>query len=131
MTLHPSLSPEARRRLIREGVEQFHRGEFFAAHETWEEVWRSTTPEPRTLFQGLIQVAAALHQHLDLHRQEGPRRTLAKAHRNLEPYAPSALGLDVEQLLLSIRLWRTWLDRPEGAPPRPPVLRVIDDELLR
>lgn len=131
MTLHPVLSAEERRRLIREGVEQFHRGEFFAAHETWEEVWRSTTPEPRTLFQGLIQVAAALHQHLDLQRREGPRRTFAKAHRNLEPYAPSALGLDVEQLLLSIGLWRTWLDRPEGAPPPLPALLVLDPDQLR
>lgn len=131
MTLHPVLSPDERRRLLREGVERFHRGELFAAHESWEEVWRSTTPEPRTLLQGLIQVAAALHQHLDLHRQEGPRRTLAKARRHLEPYAPAALGLDVEQLLRSIALWQEWLERREGDPPQLPVLLVIDGELLR
>lgn len=131
MTLHPALSPDERRRLIREGVEQFHRGEFFAAHETWEEVWRSTTPEPRTLLQGLIQVAAALHQCLDLHRQEGPRRTLAKARRNLEPYAPSALGLDIDQLLRSIGLWQEWLERREGDPPRLPALLVLDLDRLR
>lgn len=131
MTLHPVLSPDERRRLIREGIEQFHRGEFFAAHETWEEVWRSTTPEPRTLFQGLIQVAAALHQLLDLHRREGPRRTLAKARRNLEPYAPVALGLDVERLLDSVGLWQAWMEQRAGDPPPPPVLVVIDDEQLR
>jgi predicted metal-dependent hydrolase len=131
VTLHPVLSPDERRRLIREGIEQFHRGEFFAAHETWEEVWRSTTPEPRTLFQGLIQVAAALHQLLDLHRHEGPRRTLAKARRNLEPYAPVALGLDIGQLLDSVGLWQAWLEGREGEPPRRPTLMVIDAEALR
>jgi predicted metal-dependent hydrolase len=131
VTLHPVLSPDQRRRLIREGIEQFRRGEYFAAHETWEEIWRSTTPEPKTLFQGLIQVAAALHQHRDLHRQEGPRRTLAKARRNLEPYAPSALGLDIDQLLLSIGLWQEWLERCQGDPPQPPALLVLDlDQLL-
>lgn len=131
MTLHPVLSPDERRRLIREGIEQFHRGEFFAAHETWEEVWRSTTPEPRTLFQGLIQVAAALHQLLDLGRREGPIRTLAKARRNLEPYAPSALGLDIGQLLDSIGLWEAWLERRAGEPPQRPTVVVIDGERLR
>ena len=131
MTLHPVLSPDQRRRLIREGIEQFHRGEYFAAHETWEEVWRSTTPEPRTLFQGLIQVAAALHQLLDLHRDQGPRRTLAKARRNLEPHAPAALGLDIEQLLHSVGLWEAWLEQRAGDPPPLPALVVIDDEQLR
>lgn len=131
MTLHPVLSPDERRRLIREGIEQFHRSEFFAAHETWEEVWRSTTPEPRTLFQGLIQVAAALHQILDLNRLEGPHRTLAKARRNLEPYAPAALGLDIGQLLDSVGLWQAWLEGRAGEPPQRPVLVVLDGEELR
>src|SRR4051794_13108905 len=120
--LHPQLSPEERQRLFREGIDRFNRGRFFDAHEAWEEIWRSTTPEPRDLFQGLIQVAAALHQHLDLKRIEGPRRTLAKAMRRLEPYAPSALGIDVEDLLRQAEDWEAWLERQQGEPPPLPVL---------
>lgn len=131
MTLHPVLSPDERRRLILTGIEQLHRGEYFAAHETWEEIWRSTTPEPRTLFQGLIQVAAALHQFRDLHRQTGPRRTLSKARRNLQPYAPAALGLDIEQLLRSIDAWLAWLEQRTGEPPQPPTVTVLDAAQLR
>ncbi|HKH47842.1 MAG TPA: DUF309 domain-containing protein [Thermoanaerobaculia bacterium] len=131
MSLHPVLSAAERRRRLLEGIEQLQRGEFFAAHETWEEVWRSTTPEPKTLLQGLIQVAAALHQARDLHRREGPRRTLAKARSNLEPYAPVALGLDVEDLLRSVDAWRDWLERHEGEAPAWPRVRVVDQEELR
>lgn len=131
MSLHPVLSPEERRRLLREGIEQLHRGDFFTAHETWEEVWRSTTPEPKTLLQGLIQVAAALHQFHGLGRREGPRRTLAKARRNLEPWAPTALGLDIEDLLRSVSAWQEWLERREGEPPEPPRVRVVAEELLQ
>lgn len=131
MSLHPVLSAGERRRLLREGIDQLHRGDFFAAHETWEEVWRSTTPEPKTLLQGLIQVAAALHQIHDLHRREGPRRTLAKARRNLEPWAPIALGLDIDGLLQSVAAWQDWLERREGEPPAAPRVRVVEDSTFR
>jgi predicted metal-dependent hydrolase len=131
VSLHPVLSAGERRRLLRDGIDQLHRGDFFAAHETWEEVWRSTTPEPKTFLQGLIQVAAALHQIRDLHRQEGPRRTLAKARRNLESYAPTALGLDIEDLLRSVAAWQDWLERREGEEPAWPRVRVVDEAELR
>jgi hypothetical protein len=110
---------------VREGVALFNRGAFYAAHETWEDVWRSTTPEPKDLLQGLIQVAAGMHQILDLHRTTGPRTTLAKGRRRLEAYVPTALGLDVSGLLDAVRPWQEWLERG-GERPAVPVLRVVD-----
>lgn len=124
--LHPNLSPEERRRLFLQGIELFNRGEFYDSHEVWEDIWRSTTPEPKNLFQGLIQVAAALHQFLDLHRQEAPGRTLAKARARLEPYAPVACGLDIAGLLEEVGGWEAWLERKDGDPPPVPVLLVLD-----
>jgi predicted metal-dependent hydrolase len=120
--LHPDLSVEARARFFQEGIELFNSGRFFDAHEAWEEIWRSTTPEPRDLFQGLIQVAAALHQFLDLHRNEAPRRTLAKARRRLDAYTPAALGIDIRDLLEQVGRWEAWLEHREGEPPPVPAL---------
>lgn len=125
--LHPDLSPEERRRLFHEGIELFNRGDFFAAHEAWEEIWRSTSPEPRELFQGLVQVAAGLHQILDLERKAGPRHTLAKARTRLEPFAPVACGLDVAGLLEAVRPWQEWLDQ-EGERPAVPAIQIVDAE---
>jgi predicted metal-dependent hydrolase len=122
LDLHPELSTDERERLFRDGIELFNGGRFFAAHEAWEEIWRSTTPEPKELFQGLIQTAAALHQFLDLHRVEGPRRTLAKARRRLEPYLPEALGIDLADLLRQIRNWESWLELRQGEAPPVPLL---------
>jgi uncharacterized protein len=127
--LHPDLSPEERRRLFQEGIDLFNRGELFLAHEAWEEIWRSTTPEPRELFQGLVQVAAALHQILDLNRKIGPRNTLAKARSHLEIYAPAACGLDVAGLLESVGQWQEWLER-QGERPEVPAIRVIEAEAV-
>lgn len=128
--LHPTLSAEERRRLFQEGIDLFNRGKLFAAHEAWEEIWRSTTPEPRELFQGLVQVAAALHQILDLHRRIGPRNTLAKARSHLELFAPEAHGLDIAALLDSVRQWQEWLER-NGEIPAMPVIRVVDPGSIR
>lgn len=121
--LHPVLTPEERERLFREGIELFNGGRFYDSHEAWEDIWRSTTPEPKDLFQGLIQVAAALHQFLDLHREQAPQRTLAKARQRLEPYAPAALGLDLADLLDQVGTWQAWLEHRSGEAPPPPVLR--------
>jgi predicted metal-dependent hydrolase len=128
--LHPILTPEGRQALFREGIDLFNRGEHYAAHEAWEEVWRSNLPEPRTLLQGLIQVAAGMHQFLDLHREIGPRRTLAKAAAHLEPYTPTALGLDVAGVLASVEQWRTWLETGGERPPVPE-LRVVELEAVQ
>ena len=44
-----------------EGRTAFNQGEFFLAHEIWEEVWHQITGPERTAVQGLIQVAAGCH----------------------------------------------------------------------
>jgi predicted metal-dependent hydrolase len=128
--LHPDLTPAERRDLLRRGVDQFNRGEFYEAHESWEEVWRSTRPEPRSLFQGLIQVAAALHMIRDLHRERGPGQTFAKARERLAPYAPAACGLDVDDLLIHVGRWQEWLEDREREMPGWPSVRVVDREAL-
>jgi predicted metal-dependent hydrolase len=124
--LHPTFSPEERRRLLQEGIDRFNQGAFYDAHEAWEDVWRSTTPEPKELLQGLIQVAAGMHQILDLHRTAGPRGTLGKARRRLAAYMPAALGLDVAELLAAVERWEIWLEKGDGERPPVPVLRVVE-----
>lgn len=129
--LQPDLSADQRQGLFREGIELFNHGRFFESHEAWEEIWRSTTPEPRDLFQGLIQVAAAMHQFLGLKRNEAPIKTLAKARGRLEPFAPVSHGLDVEGLLVAVGEWQAWLVRREGERPAVPSLQVLDPDAVR
>lgn len=52
---------------IAEGRSAFNRGEYFQAHELWEEAWKELDGLERILLQGLIQIAAGLH-HLQQHR---------------------------------------------------------------
>jgi predicted metal-dependent hydrolase len=129
--LHPDLDPEDRRRLLHEGVELFNAARFFEAHEVWEEVWRSTTPEPKELLQGLIQVAVAMVHHRDRARPAVARRVLAKGRRRVAPYAPAALGLDLGALLETVDRWSRWLESQTGEAPPLPTLRVAAPGELR
>ena len=129
--LHPSLSPEERRRLFRHGIELWNAGRFYDCHDAFETIWRSTTPEPRDLFQGLIQVAIGLYHYLARNKPHVALRVLGKGCRRLEPLAPTSHGIDLADLLAHVEEWQHWLSAPEGPVPEPPLLRVINADDFR
>ncbi len=89
---------------LRRGVALFNRREFFAAHEAWEDAWRTNPGEPAYFLHGLIQIAAGF---VKLQRGEprGAFLNLDKGRRKLERFAPSRHGLDVAALLASVTGW--------------------------
>lgn len=124
--LHPVLAPVERRRLLLEGVDHFNGGRFFEAHESWEEIWRSTTPEPRELWRGLIQVAVGLYHFRGRGRPAPARRVLARGLRRVEGFPQGTEGLDLDGLRAAAREWEDWLAEAEGPPPPLPRLGLLD-----
>ena len=130
--LRPELTAEERRRLLARGVELFDRGAFFDCHEAFEEVWRSTTPEPRDLWQGLIQVAVGLHHATHRGRPGAARRVLARGRRRLAALPSPCRGLDLAALLAATAPWDAWLAAGAGGPPPPrPRIDVVEPAALR
>ncbi|HXI56462.1 MAG TPA: DUF309 domain-containing protein [Polyangia bacterium] len=80
------------------GRAAFNRGEFFAAHELWEEVWRNLAGEQRTFTQGLIQIAAGLH-HLKRGR---PRPAASVLARGVEKLARGGAGQPIAALMRGV-----------------------------
>ena len=83
--------------LLARGIDLFNRGEFFEAHEVWEEAW---TPErdPRRLFlQSLIHVTVGAY-HATRGNPDGAARQLRKALRKMEPYLPQYEGVNMLRL---------------------------------
>ncbi|TMM27188.1 MAG: DUF309 domain-containing protein [Actinobacteria bacterium] len=76
-------------------------GEYFAAHEVLEDVWRAAESEERDFFQGLVHVAVAWYQ-AGRGNSVGCERQLEKAARRLGPYAPEHLGVDVTAILQQV-----------------------------
>lgn len=88
------LASEAARR----GVAHFNAGEYFEAHEAWEEVWMAA-PEPgRGFYQGLIQIAAG-GVKLQQGQPAAAVKLLGKGIERLRLYLASAGGEDGEAWL--------------------------------
>jgi predicted metal-dependent hydrolase len=73
-------------------------GEYFAAHEAFEQAWRVAGARERDFFQGLVHAVVFAYQAAR-GRPVGAERQRAKAIRRLTPYAPAHRGLDVDRLL--------------------------------
>lgn len=86
---------------LEEGLGLIRRGEYFAAHEVLEDVWREAEPEERDFFQGLVHVAVAWYQAGRSNRV-GCERQLEKAARRLGPFAPAHRGVDVAATLARV-----------------------------
>ena len=84
------------------GRAAFNRGQFWDAHELWEDVWRTLRGDERLLVQGLIQIAAGLH-HLQNHRPRPAASLLGKGLQKLARPAGLALtNLPITLLLAAV-----------------------------
>ena len=81
------------------GVDLYHAGYLWEAHEAWEALWKSTSgATERGFYQGLIQMAAAL---IKVHVQQwrGAARLIERARHRLDG-ATGVGGIDVKDLLV-------------------------------
>ncbi len=110
-----------RRRLLLAGREDFNRGAFYEAHESWEDVWNEIDDPDRTYVQGLIQIATGLHK-LQRERFEVAITLLTKALGKLDGSPDDFEGFDLGRLKRDARAVRDALVRRER--PRAEELRV-------
>jgi hypothetical protein len=101
---------------LEQGRAAFNRGEYFLAHELWEEVWREmTNAEQRIYVQGLIQIAAGLH-HLQKRRVRPGTGLLRKGLEKLSRGRPGRFAhLRADLLAGKVTGLLVELDRPGTA----------------
>jgi predicted metal-dependent hydrolase len=98
---------------LESGAALYARGEYFEAHEAWEELWLSLDDEPRLFVQGLIQVAAACHKAFVQGQPRGCVKLLETALEKLSPAPADFMGVRTGPLLeaalamlVQARRWR-------------------------
>lgn len=84
--------------LLRHGIEQFNRGEFFEQHETLEELWRAESRPVRALYQGILQIGVAFH-HVRRRNHHGAVYMLTRGAGYLRPLPSRCQGIDVVRLV--------------------------------
>jgi predicted metal-dependent hydrolase len=83
-----------------EGIAHFNRGEYFEAHEVWEDWWNECPAAERRFAQALIQAAVAVY-HFNRGNRAGASRLFHSGRRYMQPYGPVYRGLNVDEF------WRT------------------------
>jgi hypothetical protein len=94
----PELLPQSERALYLKGIDLFNVGEFFEAHEVWEDIWRPSRNVKREFFQGLIQCAVAL-EHLRRGNGRGARRLYDSYLRHFSGVPETYLGVHIPRFL--------------------------------
>jgi hypothetical protein len=100
------------------GIALFNRGKFFDAHEVLEDVWRSAPKEEKKIWQGLVQVAVALH-HYSTGNRVGMRSVLVRAMNNLGAHPRDFHGVHIARLLKSLARWLDAFDNDRPLPSLP------------
>ena len=80
------------------GFELFNKGDFFEAHEVWEELWHETYDDSKDFVQGLIQVTSAFH-HFSNKNLRGARILHDSGVELLSKYPANYRGIDLAALL--------------------------------
>jgi hypothetical protein len=96
--------------------ECFNRGDYYEAHDVLEHLWLACRDENHLYFKGLIQVAGAFvhlkKQHArPWHPTDGRRlhpaaRLLALGIKNITPFGPVHMNLDIEAVCALCEGWR-------------------------
>jgi uncharacterized protein len=76
---------------------EFNRGDWFECHETLEELWAGAGGEMRDFYQGVLQIAVALH-HWNNRNFKGAILLLESGTGYLRGVRPVCQRIDVESL---------------------------------
>lgn len=111
----PKVPEPARKSWFDQGARAYLQGEFFDAHEFWEEIWRDEKDEEvRQFLQGLIQVAASMHKIVAQNKPAPAARLLERALLRLRPYPTPFRRVHVDKLVTTGELARQALTSMGG-----------------
>ena len=92
-------------RLLEDGILLFNRGQFFEAHEVWEDAWRLARDEEEVFLHGLIQVAAGFHK-LECGQPSGTVSLLTKGAAKLAAIPADAFIPELPSFRASVEAWK-------------------------
>lgn len=115
---------------LAEGLHCYRTGQFFEAHEYWEEVWLRLAEPEKSFLQSLVQISAAFH-HLRHGNRIGTISLLTRALRRLDRSQSHFCGIDVAKLRLETRNWLAALEQGGEPPSLYPEFEILDEQQPR
>ncbi len=87
--------------LFLEGVNKFNNGEYYDAHEIWEELWSEYVLKDSLFIQGLIQVSVA-YFHITNLNLRGSKSLFSKSLPKLKKFSSNHRNFNVKQFIIDI-----------------------------
>ena len=87
------------------GLKKYGEGDYYQAHEYWEDLWHNKQLNDRIFIQGLIQISASFYK-IQCSNLRGAKSLLEKSMNKFEKYSGNHRNIDVDKLkqeLLVIR----------------------------
>jgi predicted metal-dependent hydrolase len=108
----PTVPEAARGTWFDKGLKAYQDGDYFDAHEYWEELWRDYPKgTDRQFLQGLIQIAAAMHKAITQGKPAPAARLLGRGLPRLQAVPERHWGLAVGRLVREGQRAKTALAR--------------------
>lgn len=80
------------------GIQQFNQQEFYACHDTLEELWMEAVEPKKQFYQGILQISVACY-HLNNLNWRGAVILLGEGIRRLDDYQPIYEDIQVTELI--------------------------------
>lgn len=84
--------------LFKKGIEEFNQQQFYACHDTLEEIWMDSVEPNKTFYQGILQIAVGCY-HLSNSNWRGAVILLGEGSKKLREYESDYFNIDVSNLL--------------------------------
>lgn len=85
-------------RLFHEGIALFNSGEWFEAHEVWEDIWHDAGGDKKRFYQGLIQLAVTI-EHIRRGNPRGVVQVYQSATSKFDGLPDEFMGIDITDLV--------------------------------
>lgn len=83
------------------GLEKYKEGDFFLAHELWEDMWHYKQLKDRIFIQGLIQISASFYK-IQCGNLRGARNLLEKSQNKFQNYYGIHRNINIDRLKIEL-----------------------------
>ena len=87
--------------LFRKGLSEYEKGDYFEAHEAWEDLWSDYYIPDRRFIQGLIQLSVSF-VHLGNGNMVGAKSLLKKCQDKFSDFSGIQRGINLVELASAI-----------------------------
>ena len=80
-----------------DGLRLFNKGEYFEAHEAFEDAWNDEQGNVRNLYRGILQIAV-VYLHITRGNYDGAVKVYLRSQRWIQEWPDVCRGIQVEEL---------------------------------